>query len=391
MDPKKQLYKTFFKNVFSDPFQLKFWDGEEICFGDGVPKFKIVFHKPIPIKDIIKDPALALGEGYMNGMYDIEESVQDVIESLYNNKDSFLNNSNHYFKLMKALSNNLKNSKNNVEHHYDVGNDFYQLWLDYSMTYSCAYFRSAVDSLNEAQKNKVEHILKKLYLQEGQTLLDIGCGWGDLIISAAKEYDVKALGITLSNEQFVKVKEKIKTENLEHLVDVKITDYRELNNMQFDRVVSVGMVEHVGKDHLPEYFQAVNRLLKAGGLSLLHSITGIHEGGSNTWINKYIFPGGYIPAVGELVNYIADSKFYLIDMESLRRHYAKTLEHWTVNFEKSIDEVRKIKDEVFIRMWRLYLNSCAASFKCGNIDIHQILFSKGLNDVLPWTREYVYV
>ena len=386
----KIFYKTLFKNLLLDTFELKLWDGSSEIYGKGEVQFKIIFNEPIPKADIIKDPSLTFGEAYMTKKIDIEGSIQKVIESIYNNKESFLSNSDKYASLLKMATNNIKNSKNNIEFHYNIGNDFYKLWLDDSMTYSCGYFKSKDDSLNQAQKNKVEHIIKKLNLKEGETLLDIGCGWGELIISAAKQYKVKAMGITLSAEQLTKVNERIKKEGLEGLVEVQLMDYRELKNRTFDKIVSVGMLEHVGQDHLSEYFSAVKNLLNDKGVSLLHCITSTEIGGNNTWINKYIFPGGYVPAVKELINCMSDENFNLIDAENLRLHYGRTLEHWSKNFENALPEIRKTKDETFIRMWRLYLNACAASFNSGNISIHQFLFNKGVNNDLPWTRDYMY-
>ncbi|NOW08004.1 SAM-dependent methyltransferase [Clostridium beijerinckii] len=386
----KIFYRTLFKNLFSDTFELKLWDGSSEIYGEGNPEFKIIFNEPIPKADIIKDPSLTFGEAYMTKKIDIEGSIQKVIESLYNNQESFLSNSDKYANLLRMATNSIKNSKKNIEFHYDIGNDFYKLWLDDTMTYSCGYFKSKSDSLTQAQKNKVEHILKKLNLKEGETLLDIGCGWGELIISAAKKYKVKAMGITLSSEQLAKVKERIKNEGLEDLLEVELVDYRELKNRTFDKIVSVGMLEHVGQDHLAEYFSNVNNLLNDKGVSLLHCITSTEVGGNNTWIDKYIFPGGYVPAVRELINCMSDEKFTLIDAENLRLHYGRTLEHWAKNFENALPEIRKTKDETFIRMWRLYLNACAASFNSGNISIHQFVFNKGVNNDLPWTREYMY-
>ena len=386
----KIFYKTLFKNLFSDTFELKLWDGSSEIYGEGKVQFKIIFNEAIPKADIIKDPSVTFGEAYMTKKIEIEGSIQKVIESLYNNKESFLTNSDKYASLLKMATNNIKNSKKNIEFHYDIGNDFYKLWLDDTMTYSCGYFKSKDDTLTTAQKNKVEHIIKKLNLKEGETLLDIGCGWGELIISAAKQYKVKAMGITLSSEQLEKVNERIKKEGLENLVEVQLADYRELKNRTFDKVVSVGMLEHVGKDHLAEYFSTVNKLLNDKGVSLLHCITATEVGGNNTWIDKYIFPGGYVPAVKELVNCMSDVGFCLNDAENLRLHYEKTLEHWSKNFENALPEIRKTKDETFIRMWRLYLNACAASFSSGNISIHQFLFNKGVNNDLPWTRDYMY-
>ena len=385
----KLFYKSLLKNMFSDPFEIVFWDGSIENYGKGEAKFKVILNEAMSKSEIISNPSITLGEGYMTKKIEIEGSIQSVIESLYNNKESFLKKSAKYQKLIKKVKSSIKKSKDNIEFHYDIGNGFYKLWLDDTMSYSCGYFENETDSLNMAQRNKINHILKKLNLKEGQTLLDIGCGWGELIISAAKQYKVKAIGITLSSEQFQKVNERIKSEGLENLVEVRLVDYREIENVTFDRIVSIGMLEHVGQENLPQYFDVVNKLLKDKGISLLHCITGVNEGGNNTWIDKYIFPGGHVPGIKNIITNIAEQNFELLDLESLRRHYGKTLERWSENFEKALPIIEKSKDETFIRMWRLYLNSCAASFNCGNINLHQILFAKGVNNDLPLTRDYM--
>lgn len=386
----KTFYKILFKNLFSETFELQLWDGTSEVYGDGIAKFKIILNEPIPKSDIIHDPSMAFGEGYMTKKLDIDGNIEEIIQSLYDNKESFLGSKHKFSNLIKIVKNNLKNSMENIKFHYDIGNDFYKLWLDDTMTYSCAYFKSKEDSLEKAQRNKVDHILKKLNLQEGETLLDIGCGWGELIITAAKMYKVKATGITLSTQQFEKVKQRIESESLSDLVDVKLIDYRELKDMKFDKIVSVGMLEHVGKEHLHEYFYVIKKLLNKKGLSLLHCITNNTDSGVNSWINKYIFPGGYVPSIQELISNMSELDFNIIDVENLRLHYAKTLECWYDNFQKALPEIRQSKDETFIRMWTLYLNSCAASFNSGNINLHQFLFSNGANNNLPWTREYMY-
>lgn len=386
MDMNKTVYKNILKNAFAVPFQIRFWDGEEIKYGEGESEFTFIFNNPIPLTDIRKDLSMALGEAYMDNKIDVDGDLEKVMGYFYNNKKSFF----HVPRIDKYSHNNIKKSRECIHHHYDIGNDFYRLWLDDSMTYSCGYFQDPEESLNDAQKNKITYILKKLNLEEGQTLLDIGCGWGKLIITAAKEYRVKSMGITLSTEQFNMVNKRIKDEKLEDLVAVQQIDYRQLKNRNFDILVSVGMVEHVGMKDLPEYFSTVNRLLNPEGMSLLHCITSITGASIDTWIDKYIFPGGYLPTVKELTLYMANEEFHLIDAESLRRHYVKTLERWAENFESALPEIMKIKDETFIRMWRLYLNGCAASFNCGNIDVHQLLFTKGVNNELPLTREYMY-
>ncbi len=382
----KIFYRSFLKRIFNIPFEIKFWDGEEEKYGEGEGKFKLIFNCPLSKTKLLNDLSMALGEAYMTNEIDIDGDLQNIIEYLYQNNKSILHSNSN-----KNTRNNIKNSKDNVHFHYDIGNEFYKLWLDDTMTYSCGYFKSPDNTLNDAQRNKVSHILRKLNLNKSMTLLDIGCGWGELILTAAKEYKVNATGITLSLEQFNKVKERIKMEGLEDLVEVEFLDYREIKNKKFDRIVSVGMIEHVGKDFLPEYFSKVRNLLNEDGISLLHCITGINGNGVDSWINKYIFPGGYIPTIKELITYMSDEEFYLLDVESLRRHYGRTLEHWSRNFENVLPEVKKKYDEKFIRMWRLYLNGCAASFNSGNIDIHQFLFTKGANNNLPWTREYIYL
>lgn len=390
MNVDKTFYQNLMKDLFAAPCEVRYWDGEVVNYGNGEAQFRIDINEPLSKSEILSDPSLALGEGYMQKKIDIKGSVQVVIESLFNNQNSFLYNQKPYVKLVNIFTNNIRRSKENIRFHYDMGNDFYRLWLDDTMTYSCAYFLSPEDSLTQAQKNKVNYVLRKLNLQPGQTLLDIGCGWGELILNAAKNHQVKALGITLSSEQYSRVLERIQAEGLQELVEVRLMDYRELKHETFDRVVSVGMIEHVGKEHLEEYFSTVRTLLNQGGVSLLHSITGYQEAGTNSWINKYIFPGGYIPVVQELVKHLADNSFYLIDLESLREHYTRTLEHWAKNFEIAMPQIQKLKDETFIRMWKLYLNSCAASFHCGNLDLHQFLFTKGVNNSWPMTRNYMY-
>ncbi|KEI16258.1 SAM-dependent methyltransferase [Clostridium novyi B str. ATCC 27606] len=388
----KFFLNKFLKNLFSETCEVQYWDGTIEKFGEGKSKFKILINKHISEKEIIKDPFLTLGEAYMDNIIDFQGSIQEIIESIYKNKESFLHKASIFSKLYNVTKHSIKQNKKDIQYHYDLGNNFYSLWLDKTLSYSCAYFKDNGDSLYDAQRHKVSYILKKLNLNKGDTLLDIGCGWGELIIDAAKEYDVKAIGITLSEEQVEKVNERIKENNLENLVEVKLMDYRELikEHKKFNRIVSVGMIEHVGRKNIPEFIKDVSELLEDEGVSLLHCITAQIEGEANEWIKQYIFPGGYIPSIRELVYNMAEANLHLVDVESLRLHYSKTLECWAKNFENNLEKVKKIKDERFIRMWRLYLNSCAASFHYGVIDIHQFLVTTGLNNKLPMTREYLY-
>lgn len=260
------------------------------------------------------------------------------------------------------------------------------------MTYSCAYFEKPTDSLYQAQENKIHHILKKLNPQSDKRLLDIGCGWGTLMLTAAAEYNIKVVGVTLSQEQYEYVQNQITKYGLENLAEVRLQDYRELPaDEKFDYITSVGMFEHVGKENLAEYFATISKHLADDGTALIHGITRQQGGATNGWINKWIFPGGYIPGLTENIQHILDQNMQIYDVEALRRHYQRTLEEWDKNFRKVIPEVRELFDENFVRMWDLYLQACAASFKAGNIDVVQYLISKGPSGKnLPMTRDYMY-
>ncbi|EHP49735.1 MAG: cyclopropane-fatty-acyl-phospholipid synthase family protein [Clostridium perfringens] len=392
MEINKNIVKSIAEHLSDRPFDLEYWDGEIIKYGEGEPEFKLIIKNFPSKKELLSDPSVALGEAYMKGDIDIEGDLQKFFESIIRNKDSFMNKNTVFRLASKIKAPSLIKSKKDIAHHYDIGNDFYSLWLDKTMSYSCGYFKNPTDTLYDAQMNKIHHILKKLNLKEGQHLLDIGCGWGYLIIEAAKLYKVKALGITLSEEQFKKAKERIKQEGLEDLVDVQLMDYRNLekSNLEFDRIVSVGMAEHVGHANLPLFFKNVDSVLKESGLFLLHNITNLVETEGNKWITTYIFPGGYLPTLREELSIAADINFRTLDVESLRLHYMKTLEEWCKNFMNHLDEERDMFDDEFLRMWHLYLATCAAAFHYWDIDIHQILFSKGINNTLPMTRKYLY-
>lgn len=385
---EKQFFKKVFSHSFSIPVRVNFWDGTFEIYGVGEPQVTITFHENIPIKEILNNASIALGEAYMDKKIEIEGSLEELIASAYENAESFMLKKD-FRQYLPKMSHSEQKSKKDIQMHYDLGNDFYNLWLDKTMTYSCAYFKNPQDTLEVAQQNKVEHILNKLDLKENETLLDIGCGWGTLILTAAKKYQIQATGITLSKEQFRYINSKIKDENLEELVTVKLEDYRKLKNETFDHITSVGMVEHVGQENLGIYFKDVYELLAPNGTALIHGISRQQGGATNGWLNKYIFPGGYVPGVAEMVTQITGNGLQLIDLESLRRHYQKTTEIWNENFKKQLPEIRKIKDERFIRMWDLYLQACAASFKSGNIDLIQYLVTKGANNDLPMTREYM--
>ena len=350
-------------------FTVKIGDNE-YTIGDGESEFTVIVNRDIPKKDLLVSAELALGEAYMRKDIEIEGDLFKALCVVLGHvgKDSINR------KVLSSLFNaglKKKDQKQQVSSHYDLGNEFYKLWLDETMSYSCAYFKHENDSLKDAQYQKVHHILDKLYLKEGMTLLDIGCGWGFLLIEAARKYGVKGYGCTLSEEQWKKGQERIKEYGLEGQVEIELIDYRDVaaSGRTFDRIVSIGMLEHVG-------------------LFLLHYISDPSEKETSAWIRKYIFPGGCLPSLREMVSLAYDYDMNVIDIESLRYHYYKTLMHWYNNFQGVRERVEAKRGSEFVRMWDLYLCGCAAGFYIGNMDLHQILMTKGVTNELPLTRWY---
>ena len=375
---------------FPFPVRVTYWDGKSEVYGNGTPEIEIVFNEKIPMGDITRNASLALGEAYMDKKIEIHGSIQKLINGAYESADSFMRSSK-FRKFLPKQKHTEKQSEEDVQSHYDIGNDFYKLWLDPTLTYSCAYFEDGNENdLEQAQIAKVNHILNKLNPQKGKTLLDIGCGWGTLMLTAAKEYGLKVTGVTLSEEQYKLVQKKIYDENLQDVAEVKLEDYRELGDQQWDYVTSVGMFEHVGSENLGEYFNDVAKYLKTDGVALIHGITRQQGGATNAWINKYIFPGGYIPGLVEIISRIEEAHLQISDVEMLRRHYQRTLEIWDKNFNNARPEIEKKMGERFCRMWDMYLQACAASFESGNIDVVQYLLTKGPSGKnLPMTRDYM--
>ena len=379
--------KSYFENIIPVSFILE-TSTERMKLGQGDPQFTVTMTQMPDKKSLLTSTSLALGEAYMQGNLNVDHDLYEVLDVFMGQLGKFTTDRKALKKLMDS-SKSKTNQKKEVSYHYDIGNDFYQKWLDETMSYSCGYFKSETDSLYQAQVNKVDHILQKLHLEKGMTLLDIGCGWGFLLKRAVKEYGVRGVGITLSREQYEKFRQDIQKEGLKDLLDVRLMDYRELEKcgMLFDRVVSVGMLEHVGRGNYELFMKNVHQVLQPGGLFLLHFISGQKEYYGDAWMKKYIFPGGMLPSLREMIHMLPEFDFHTLDVESLRRHYNRTLLCWIENFKKCRSEVADTKGEVFARMWELYLASCAASFDNGVIDIHQILMSKGINNTLPMCRK----
>ncbi len=397
---QKNLFRAICRSIKGMPFAVTYWDGQTEVYGQSNnedPPVRVILKEKMDLRDMLHEPVVKFGEAYMDQKIDFEGDIKALMQLLIKNEDVFIKDSTRkgiLQRFMKGQKNtSARQQTESVQYHYDLGNDFFKLWLDKTMSYSCAYFIKPEDDLEKAQLQKLDHILQKLQLKEGETLLDIGCGWGWLIIKAAKEYGVNALGITLSKEQEQETKQRIKDEKLAGKVDVRQADYRDLavEGSTFEKIVSVGMFKHVGKEYIPAYFACLKKMLKPGGLSLIQTMTRPIEAPTNPWLEKYIFPWGYVPSLREVTWYLPEYSFHLLDVESLRMHYALTVDQWEKNFEKVVHQVREQYGERFVRMWRLYLYGSSAAFRCSGLDVHQLLFSKNLCSELPLTRHYLYL
>ena len=394
-----QLAKFLNKLFKEDGFILI--DANSIKYIIGNPKKE----KPITLRLLDKklhykllfNPDLYFGEAYTDGTAKIENgSLTDFLEIALKNIGR--NHTNILSRILNKLRgtyryltnfNVTKKSKKNVAHHYDISDDLYDLFLDPKRQYSCAYFKNENDSLEVAQNNKIDYIIKKLNLKPNQKVLDIGCGWGSLAIEIAKKSQCEVTGITLSENQYKYSINKAKELNVENQVQFKLIDYRQLNE-KFDRIVSVGMFEHVGRKYYKTFFNQINKLLNDTGIALIHTIGSVNQPRDpQPWITNYIFPGGYTPSMSEITAPIEKSGLVISDVEVLRMHYSHTLRNWKQRFLNNKSKVLTMFDENFFRMWEFYLTSCEMVFKWNDQVVFQFQLSKDLTS-LPTTRDYIY-
>ena len=379
------------------PLRLRLWDGNEFDLGPQ-PQVTILVKDPTLMNQLTHPGLDELGAAFVEGKLELEGTIGEVIrvcdelsEALLKDEEEDLPVRSEHDKATDAAA---------ISYHYDLSNAFYQLWLDRDMAYSCAYFKTPSDSLDQAQQNKFEHLCRKLRLQPGDYLLDVGCGWGGLARFAAREFGARVMGITLSKEQLKLGRERVKAEGLEQQVDLQILDYRDLpQDGRFDKVVSVGMFEHVGHANLALYCQRLYGAVREGGLVMNHGITARHlDGrpvgrGAGNFIERYVFPHGELPHMAMISGAISEAGLEVVDVESLRLHYARTLNIWSDNLESRLDQAAAMVPEKALRIWRLYLAGCSYAFSRGWINLHQILAVKpradGSHD-LPLTREDLY-
>ena len=391
---------SFLNNLFKqDGFELIDSNSKKYVIGNPTKDKPIVirFLDQKLMQKLLINPDLYFGEAYMNGSLVIENgTLTDFLDLAFKNIGR--GNINSYGAVIKKIKgtfgyltnlNKIIKSKENVAHHYDISEKLYDLFLDKNRQYSCAYFKNDSDTLEQAQSNKIHHIIKKLNIQPNQKVLDVGSGWGTLALAIAKETNASVTGITLSENQFEYSQNKAKEMNLSNQVDFKLIDYRQLNE-KFDRIVSVGMFEHVGRNFYRTYFNKVFQLLNEKGIALIHTIgSSMPPRDPQPWIQKYIFPGGYTPSLSEISKPIEKSGLIVSDIEVLRMHYAHTLRNWKERFLSKKDTVLDMFDEKFFRMWEFYLASCEMAFKWGDQVVFQLQLSKD-NISVPTTRDYIY-
>jgi cyclopropane-fatty-acyl-phospholipid synthase len=365
---------------------------------EGAPGVQVVVRLKDPAlhRKLFLNPELHAGEAYMDGRLTIEQgSVRELLTLFAENRRAIrghplqkaLRRTTKTFKRL-VQRNSIAKSRRNVQHHYDLSNDFYRLWLDADMLYSCAYFTKPDESLEQAQQNKLRHIAAKLDLKPGQWVLDIGCGWGAMALYLAKAADVNVVGLTLSTEQLALARARAAQQGLEHRVTFELMDYRDAKG-PFDRIVSVGMFEHVGISQFETYFRKIKELLTDDGVALVHSIG--RKGGpgqTGAWVRKYIFPGGYSPALSETMQAVERSGLWVTDIEILRLHYAKTLRMWEERFQAHRAEIATMMDERFCRMWEFYLVASELAFSPGNHMNFQMQLTKSVQ-AAPLTRDYM--
>ncbi|WP_240453825.1 SAM-dependent methyltransferase [Chachezhania antarctica] len=376
--------------------KITYPDGTTKTYGDGTaPRAAMAVRDKAALKAIYVNPEMGFGEGYMEGTVTTDDllGLMQLIQRNYKTETmpgfaKFVYKARYYVRDF-AMRNNADTSKNNVAHHYDISDDLYRLFLDEDMQYSCAYFASPEMSLEEAQAAKKAHIGRKLCIEPGMRVLDIGCGWGGLSMTLARDFGAQVTGVTLSENQFATAQQRVKEAGLTDRIELRLQDYRTITD-PFDRIVSVGMLEHVGSPHFADYFSKVGELLSPDGLALIHTIgRSSPPVPQSPWLNKYIFPGGYVPSLSELAVPIENAWMYLNDIEILRLHYAMTLRHWLARFEDNLDTVRAMHDDRFIRMWRFYLIACIMTFEEQELGVFQIQLSHK-NNVVPITRDYLY-
>jgi cyclopropane-fatty-acyl-phospholipid synthase len=389
-----RLLRRLLSSLGDAPVRLTLWNGESVFTGGADCVAGIRFADRATLLKVFANPDLHLGEAYVDGSVEIEGDLVKLIEAVYLSRHKartpLFGGRSHIARwLNRGRRNTPPAARQNIHHHYDIGNDFYRLWLDREMVYTCAYFPDPAMTLEDAQVAKMDHVCRKLRLKPEETVVEAGCGWGSLALHMATRHGVRVKAFNLSREQIAHARDRAQALGVGDRVEFIEDDYRNIRG-QYDVFVSIGMLEHVGRDHHRELGGVIDHCLGRDGRGLLHSIGQIPGLSLNPWIVKRIFPGAYPPTLSEMAAILEPRQLAVLDVENLRLHYALTLEHWLRRFEDARERVRDMFDEQFVRTWRLYLSGSLASFNTGELHLFQVLFARDRSNQIPWTRAYLY-
>lgn len=380
-------------NLLGDPpFTLELWDGSVIAPSHGRSVARVRIRDRGALYGLVRNPELHFGDAYATGRIEIEGNLVEFLETAYLALEDPDNDSLLWRiagRLHRPRANNLHQARENIQHHYDLGNEFYRLWLDEEMLYTCAYYADQTMSLEAAQKAKMDHVCRKLELKPGDRVVEAGCGWGSLARHMARHYGVTVRAYNISREQVAYARERARAEGLEDRIEFVLDDYRTMDGT-YDAFVSVGMLEHVGIEHYRDLGATVNRCLAPQGRGLIHTIGRNRPGMMNAWIEKRIFPGAHPPTLGEMMEIFEPWRFSVLDVENLRLHYARTLGDWLERYDGNVEEVERQYDRFFGRAWRLYLAGSIAAFTTGSLQLFQVLFSRETCNRVPLTRAHLY-
>jgi cyclopropane-fatty-acyl-phospholipid synthase len=397
---KLSAWTAGIRNKFNLPLRVELWNGQQVDLSSEQPRVKIRVPNPGGLRYLLSPTLGNLGEAYVEGALEIEGRAADMIQmgSALAESTGKPPRSGRVASVLRLVSPHTREKDAEaIRYHYDVSNAFYSEFLDPSMVYSCAYFENGDEDLATAQVKKIDHILTKIGVQPGHTLLDIGCGWGALVMRAAQKFGARCVGVTLSRNQYELARERVAQAGLQDRIEIRLQDYRDVGG-EFDRITSVGMFEHVGLQHLPEYFSRINKLLAPGGVVMNHGITTTDVEqrsspyGGGDFIDRYVFPQGELAHLSTVIRTMQEGGLEVRDVENLRRHYARTCALWTENFEDKAERIRQLADPKTFRIWHVYLAGCAYAFAHDWISLYQIVGGKAGQDPaeMPWSRRYMY-
>lgn len=390
LPPERWAARQMLHRLHDPAVRLRLWNGEEISAAEGPAAACVELCDRGALYRLLMNPELEFGDLYSDGRIRIEGDLVALLEAVCCAQSAGGTFADHLPGWLRRVPlNTPRRARGNIHHHYDIGNEFYRLWLDEQMAYTCAYFRRPEDTLEAAQTAKMEHVCRKLRLRAGDTVAEAGCGWGALALHMARRFGVKVRAFNISREQLAFARERARAEGMGSRIEFIEDDYRNIRG-SFDAFVSVGMLEHVGPHHYRELGAVIDRCLAPDGRGLIHTIGRPRPLQASSWITKRIFPGGYAPSLGEMAEIFEPNGLAVNDVENLRLHYAVTLRHWLERFEANRDRVRGMFDERFVRMWRLYLAGSLAAFTTGWMQLYQVGFSRVTSNDVPLTREYLY-